>query len=234
MINRNPKIFIITVFVSCFLISNFQVTSAQTSIQFLTSWQAQSYAPFWYQGKIFPTRGTPVEISFELLNKGKATDLSQTKIRWYVNEQLSANEDNGLGLKTLKIVIPDYAGHETNVRIAIVNYLGGDTLYKNIAIPVVAPETVIEAPYADRKIGFGQSVFKAAPFFFNVKNLDNLSIDWSTGEQEVENQSTNSWLLNLNIEPTTPSGAAISLSAEIKNILNELEFAVKSIQLQTK
>ena len=205
---------------------------AQTSIQFLTSWQAQNYAPSWYQGKIFATRGVPIEISFEMLDKGKIIDLSKTIVRWYVNDKLVANEDNGLGLKTLKIIAPDYAGHETNIRIAIVNYLSGDTLYKNIAIPIVAPEAVINAPYADRKIGFGQSVFTATPFFFNVKNLDNLSVDWSTAEQNAGGQL--SWSLNLNIEPTTPSGSIINLSVAIKNALNELESAAKNIQLQLK
>ncbi len=211
-----------------------QTSSAQTSIQFLTSWQAQNYAPSWYQGKIFAIRGTLVEISFELIDKGKIVNLSKTIVRWYVNDKLVANEDNGLGLKTLKFTAPDYAGRESNVKIAIVNYLGGDILYKNIAIPIVTPEIAIDAPYADGKIGFGQSVLTAMPFFFNVKSLDNLSIDWSTPEQNTGGQSGNSWSLNLNIEPTTPSGSVINLSVMVKNVLNNLESAVKNIQLQIK
>ncbi len=208
--------------------------SAQTSIQFLTSWQAQNYAPSWYRGKIFATRGVPVEINFELIDKGKIVDLSKTIVRWYVNDKLVANEDNGLGLKILKIIVPDYAGRETNIRIAIIDYLGGDTLYKNIAIPIVAPEAVIDAPYADRKIGFGQSVFTATPFFFNVKSLDNLSIDWFTPEQNAGGQSGNSWSLNLNIEPATPSGSIINLSVTVRSVLTDLESAAKNIQLQIK
>lgn len=211
-----------------------QTSSAQTSIQFLTSWQAQNYAPFWYQGKIFPTKGTPAEISFELIDKGKIVDLSKTIVRWYVNDKLVANEDNGLGLKTLKIISPDYAGHETNIKIAIVNYLGGDTLYKNIAIPIVGPEVVIGAPYADGKISTGSSIFKATPFFFNIKDLNNLSIGWSIDEQKPEGTAGNPWSLNLNIESGTPSGAEINLSVSVKNILSEMEFASKNIKLQIK
>jgi len=233
MINQNLKIFTATIFVFCFIIFGLQSASAQTAVQFLTSWQAYNYAPSWYQGKVFPTKGTSVEIGFELLDKGKIADLSETKVRWYVNERLAANEDDGLGLKNLKITVPDYPGHETNVRIAIVNYLGGDTLYKNIAIPIVSPEAIIESPCVGGKIGFGESVFKAIPFFFNVEDTGELLIEWSS-EQEVKDQSAESWFLGLNIEPTTPSGATINLSAKIKNILNELEFAVKSFQVQVK
>ncbi len=233
MINQNFKIFTATILGFCFLTSNLQAVSAQTSIQFLTSWQAYSYAPSWYEGKIFPTKGTSVELSFELLDEGKIVDLSKTKVRWYVNERLAANEDDGLGLKNLEIVIPDYPGHDTNVRIAIVNYLGGDTLYKNIVIPVVAPEAIIEAPYAGGEIGFGESVFKTTPFFFNVDNMDELSVEWSS-EQEIKDQTAGSWFLNLSVEPTTPSGATFNLSAEIKNILDELEFAAKSFQVRIK
>jgi len=217
-----------------FLLSTFSLTHAQTSPQFLVSWWAESYAPNWYQGKILPTNGTPVAISFELIDNGKIADLSKTKVRWYVNDNLVKNEENGLGIKALEINIPDYPSQETEIRISVVDYKGSMTLDRIIKIPVVGPEVVIDSPYPDKKISPGLSIFQAIPFFFNVKDLNSLSIEWSANEQKPKEFSANPWLLNLNIGPETPKDTEIKLSVLVKNVLKELEFASKSIQLQIK
>jgi len=230
----NIKIFIFSVSIFYFLFSIFYLAGAQTSPQFLVSWQAQSYIPNWYQGKILPTNGTPTEISFELIDKGKLADLSKTKVRWYINDELVKNEENGLGIKSLKIITPNYSGQETEIRISVVDYLGGETLDKIIKIPVVGPEVLIDSPYPDKKISAGSSIFQAIPFFFNIKNLNSLSIEWSANEQKPAGLSANPWLLNLNIGAETPTGTEIKLSVLVKNILKELEFASKSVQLQIK
>lgn len=204
------------------------------SPQFLVSWRAQNYVPSWYQGKILPINGTPIEISFELIDNTKLVDLSKTKIRWYVNDKLIKNEENGLGIKSLKFTIPDYSGNDTEVRITIVGYRGSDTLDQIIRIPVVGPEVVINAPYPDAKISVGSSIFQAMPFFFNIKNRDNLTIEWSANGQKAESASGDPWELKLNIDSHTPSGFAVRLSATVQNILNQLETATRSIQLQIK
>jgi len=103
-----------------------------------------------------------------------------------------------------------------------------------IKIPVVGPEVLIDSPYPDKKISAGSSIFQAIPFFFNIKNLNSLSIEWSANEQKPAGLSANPWLLNLNIGAQTPTGTEIKLSVLVKNILKELEFASKSVQLQIK
>src|SRR3989338_8026257 len=123
MLNLKLKTLIFLIVVFVFLILN--SVDAQTALpQFLVSWQAQSYAPARYQGKIFPTKGTPIVISFELIDNGKIVDLSKTAVRWYINDELVKNEDNGLGIKSLQFNLPDYAGQETEIRIAIPDYKG--------------------------------------------------------------------------------------------------------------
>lgn len=199
--------------------------------QFLISWQAENYAPSWYSGKILPTKDTSVEISFELIDKGKLANLSKTKVRWYVNDELVKNEKNGLGIKSLKIITPNYSGQETEIRISVVDYLGGETLDRIIKIPVVGPEVLIDSPYPDKKISAGLSIFQAIPFFFNIKNLNSLSVEWSVNEQKPAGLFFNPWLLNLNIGPETPIGTEIKLSVLVKNILKELEFASKKLQV---
>ena len=52
---------------------------AQNAPQFMVSWQADSYAPSWYQGKIFPVHGSRIKIGFELTDNGKIIDLSKIR-----------------------------------------------------------------------------------------------------------------------------------------------------------
>ena len=230
----NIKIFIFSVSIFYFLLSTFYLVEAQSSPQFLISWQAESYAPSWYQGKILAINGTPISISFELIDNAKIADLSKTKVRWYVNDKLIKNENDGLGIKSLKITVPDYAGQETEIRISIVDYKGGEILDKIIRIPVRGPEAVINVPYPDAKISTGLSIFQATPFFFNIKDRNSLSIEWSANEQKAEGAFDNPWSLNLNIDPRIPSGFVVGLRATVQNILNQLETASKTIQLKVK
>jgi len=207
--------------------------NAQAKPQFLVSWQAQNYAPYWYQGKILPIKGTPVSISFELIDNGKIADLSKTTVRWYVNDNLVLNENNGLGIKNLKINIPDYSGGQTEIRIVVLDYLPSGMIDKLIEIPVRGAEAIINVPYADRKIKTGSSIFGLSPFFFNIKDLSNLSVDWSVNGQKPL-AGGNPYVLDLNIGSETPKDTAINLSVSIKNILKDLEFASQNIQLQVK
>jgi len=229
----NSKILTFLFVIFIFTFSFLHFSKAQTSPQFLVSWQAQSYVPSWYQGKILPVYKGPMEISFELIDNGKLADLSQTKIRWYVDDKLIKNEADGLGIKSLKFNIPDYAGYETAVRIAVVDYKSGGLLDKIITIPVVGPEAVINAPYPDGKIRTGSSIFNLIPFFFNMADISNLSVDWSVNDQKPEGTSS-PYLLNLNIGLDTPKDTPINISVSVKNLLNDLEFASKNIQLQIK
>jgi len=216
-----------------FLLSTFYFADA-ASPQFLVSWQSKNYAPSWYQGKIFPTKDSMVEVSFELMDNGKIADLSKEKIRWYINDNLEKNEDSGLGIKSLRFSMPDYPGRTTEVRIEIFHYKDAGVIGKIIDIPSVWPEVVIDAPYADNKIGVGLSVFKAFPFFFNVKNFYDLSAELSAMGQRVEGSGVNAWTLNLNIDSKAPKDTEINLSVSVKSLLKELEFANKSIQLQIR
>lgn len=209
------------------------VSAFAATPQFLVSWQAQSYAPSWYQGKIFPSRGSPVKINFELIDNGKIVDVGGLAVRWYVNGKLVKNETNGLGLKSLVFGTPDYGGTETEVRISIPDY-NGFSLNNTVRIPVKNPEAVIDAKTLNREAQIGDNMFTALPFFFNVPGLNNLSFDWFANGQPADSDTDTPWLLNLNIDSKTPSGFQINLQAIVKNFLSELEFAVSNLQLTVR
>ena len=221
--------FLFVVLVFIFLFFNF--ANAQSSPQFLVSWQTKTYAPSWYQGKIFPTKDTFVEINFELIENGKIADLSKEKVRWYINDDLAANEEKrGLGLKSLKFMMPDYPGRETEIRIEIFHYKGGEVIYKIFKIPSINSEAVIDSPYPNNKISVGLSTFKIYPFFFNAKSLSDLGVEWSAMGQKSD-AGGNPWQLNLNIDQKTPKNTEIDISVSVKNLLKELEFASRSVKL---
>lgn len=225
--------FLIVIFIFAFLFLNFTAV-ASFQPQFLVSWQAQNYGPSWYQGKIFPTKDSIIDVRFELIENNKIVDISNEKIRWYLNDDLIKNEENGLGIKSLKFLMSDYPGQVAEIKMQIFHYKGGEILDKIIKIFSVKPEVVIDSPFSDNKINTGHSVFRAWPFFFNVKNLNQLSIDWFALGQKVENIQGDPWQMNLNIGQETPKGTEIKLSVSVKNFLKNLEFANNDIKLQIK
>ncbi len=206
-------------------------SASAASPQFMVSWQAENYVPSWYQGKIFPTQGSRINVGFELMDNGKIIDLSKNKVRWYVNDKLVKNENNGLGIKFYSFIVADYAGEDAEIKIAVlpcaggcVGYKNNEILYKIIKIPVVSPEAVIDAPYKERRISVGENRFFAYPFFFNVKNPDNFSFSWLINGREAEAEDKEPGALNLKIDSAVIPGDAVNIQLTIKNLLKELEF----------
>jgi len=225
----NPKLKIFTFLLSTFYLLLATISaSAQATPQFLVSWQAESYVPSWYQGKVLATKGSAIKVSFELIDNGKIADLSKKKVRWYINDKLVQNENKGLGLKSYSFIADDYPGQDTEIRITIVDYKD-EVLDKIIVIPIVSSEAVIDAPYTNREIKSGRNSFFAYPFFFNIKDLNKLSFEWLVDNQAAE-AGDNSAILDLNVDSLAPKGFEINVKLTIKNLLDELSFASKNIE----
>lgn len=217
----------IIICLSFFIVQSLFPAYAQQVPQFLVSWQANSFTPSWYQGKIFPTTGSRIDVKFELIDAGKIVDLSKTAVRWYINDNLVINEVNGLGIKSYFFINNDYVGNNINLRISIPNY-NGNTLDNVIDIPIANPEVVINVPYPDKLVSAGKLTLEAIPFFFNVSNNSNILFSWDANGQPTS--ATGNPFLNLNIEAA--AGPEIDLGILIKNIANELETAGKNIKLK--
>lgn len=226
------KISVLIISLFTFHSSLFTFVNAQTPSQFMVSWQANSYAPIWYSGKILPTKGSAIKVSFELIDGAKIADISKKKVRWYVNDKLVQNESKGLGLKFYSFIADDYPGQETEIRITIVDYKD-ETLDKIIRIPIVSPEAVIDAPYPNAEINIGANYFFINPFFFNVRDLKNISFEWLADNRPAESGENNQ-ALNLNIDSLTPSGFEIDIKATVRNLLDEMEFASKNMKAVIK
>jgi len=217
---------VLFIFYFIFFIS---VNAQQDTPQFMVSWKTNSFTPSWYQGKIFPTTGSRIDIKFDLIDSGKIVDLSKSTVRWYINDNLVINETNGLGIKSYFFITNDYVGNNINVRISIPNY-NGNVLDSVIDIPIANPEVVINIPYPDKLVPTGKLNLEAISFFFNISDNSKLLFLWNANGQL--SPATGNPFLNLNIEAA--AGPEIDLGILIKNIANELETASKNIKLKTR
>jgi hypothetical protein len=211
-----------------------QISQAQTAPQFMVSWQANSYAPSWYSGKIFPTKDSAIEIGFELIDGGKLADLSKTAVRWYVNDKWVKNENDGLGIKYLRFITADYPGNDTEIRISVPSYKNFGPLDKIFSIAIVKPQVVIDAPYANREISSGKNIFQAIPFFFSAKDLTKIFYRWFVDNREVSDLGDNFRILDLTVPQEAPKGTIINIKAAVKNLLKDAEFASGNLNVKIK
>lgn len=227
-INKINRIYILL-----FIFSVLFFPAHSFAAEFMTSWQANSYAPRWFSGKIFPTFGSLVNVSFELIDNGRITDLSRVKVRWYLNDKLVKNEKNGLGIKNYSFINSVYGGNDAEIRISIPDYKTGP-LDEIIRIPVKEPEVAIDAPYFNQSVNKGANGFLAHPFFFNISDVSEFFMNWTIDGKSVGDNSKSVPGFNLNIGQETAVGTKINLGARISNIKNQLEFASKTMTVEVK
>ncbi|MDD5430991.1 MAG: hypothetical protein PHP03_02090 [Candidatus Pacebacteria bacterium] len=213
------------------IIINF--ASAQTQPEFIISWRTNAYVPSTYAGKIIPSAGSMVDISFDVLENGKLIDVSGKKIKW---SSSGKTLQTGTGLKNIIFTISSTETSEKSISISIADYKGA-TLDKTISIPIASPKIIIDAPIPGKEISIGQDyTFRALPYFFNVPSLSNLSFEWQMGGQNLE--QTNPLrpdILSANLNSQFKiTYNTISLSVIVKNISNQLETAAKTINLNLK
>lgn len=205
--------------------------SAHAETEFMTSWQARTYVPAWYEGRVLPTYESPITIAFELLEDGKIVDLSNTAVRWYVDGRLLKNELNGLGIKKILVINKKYGGDTTEIRISIPNYKGGSQ-EKLINIPIKTPEAVIEAPYFKKKVEKGVSTLRVWPFFFNTTNASNLSLKWVVDGSDVRPQNANDTELEFVVGNDTSPGRRSTIEAQLVNPRKAMENIKERIFLE--
>lgn len=199
--------------------------------EFMTSWQTKTYTPDWYMGKAFPTYQSFITVTFELIENGKAVDLSKTIVRWYVDDKLFKNEMNGLGIKKLVVYNQKYGGDVTSIKISLPSYKGS-VLEKTIDIPVKDPEVVIDVPFFQKKISTGENTLFAWPFYFNALTVNSLGLQWrAAGGTNQAGKLGEPF--RLTVGKGTESGVKYEIGATIGNLQKTSESAVKNVLMET-
>ena len=212
------------------------IVYAQASPEFLISWRAVNYVPADYQGKILPSKSSPIEAGFDLVDKNKIVDLSKYDISWYLNGNFL---QSGLGLKKINFAMA--SNLDQTMRITVFNYKNND-LDQIFLIPAAKPEIIISTKTPnDRttrnqmRISLQNYTFEARPFFFNVGNLNDLRFQWKVNDKMVEGAPANPEFLGLNLASEgTPRETELKLTLNASNIANPLELAGKLINFIVK
>lgn len=222
--------FVIGLFLFAALISpGYSLGQTTQQPQILLTWQALSYAPANYQGKVLPGPGSIITASVEIIDQGKIADLSKNIIYWYLDGSLVGS---GVGKKTVNVRAPNRALQETEIMVQIPGYKRG-LLFKRIALLVASPLAVIEAPYAGRSFGSRSIAVKGVPYFFNVTDLSTLVFSWTVnGEPAPQATSTEGKTeLVININPDARIGSTLNIGLTIQDPKEELYYGSKNVTL---
>lgn len=201
---------------------------AQTpsAISFLPSWRALSYVSPKYHGKILPTPGTRLIVSFEMLDGARIADISKNSVIWLKNGK---RFDSGIGKKITSFAVDPLDRNErVDVKILVRAYKGADQDF-TFTIPVAAPELVIAAPYPKNIISGGTYQFTPLFYYWNIRSPLELSVEWLARGQGVAGLS-GADKLQLSI-PAVTLKTLVPLSASAKNPADEFEFAAASLNL---
>ena len=188
-----------------------QAKAQSTAPQMVVTWQAYgSYIPPEYAGKALPNQESELTASLELLSNGKPVGLSGQTIYWYLNNTLIASNKSyiifsALGTPpaflTLKVELPNY---------------NGNLLTHQVQIPLVSPKAIIKAPHPTAQIAGSPIVLQATPYFFYISDARVLSYAWSVNGQ-TSAAAENPQILQINLDPSTPSGSSLDVSLVITN-----------------
>jgi len=202
---------------------------AQTAPELFITWQAKNFTPAGYLGKTLPIRKTVIDAALELIDGGRLIDLRNKEIRWFVN---GGFHKSGLGLKTTSFTVSELSGDDQALTAQIINYRGKDRR-KTVVVPLAKPELIIDTPSQNKFVAAGLNNFRALPYFFNIRQLRQLSFVWKVNEQSTSGNVQDPDLLELEIAGGEP-GTEISLTVHATNKLDPLEAARELINLEIK
>lgn len=188
------------------------IAQAQTSPEIILTWKANSYTPASYMGKTLPSIGSRVDVALEALSAGRVIDLSRIKITWTIDGELHSS---GIGQKSIFFTTDGLKGDPA---VSASFLYKGQTLSRQISIPLARPEVVI--------VG-GPNIFKALLYFFNFGAPTQAKFTWTVNGISTEGTGQNPDILA--ISGNIPSGSDIGIRVSAQNLLKNLEIASGSL-----
>lgn len=210
--------------------SVFNTTRAQTSppTQLFLTWKANNFYPSFFDGKAFPTTGTPITASLEALRGGKFLDLSRVTIAWFVDDTIV---DRGDGKKEILFTPKAVAGQTVTVKATVRLANQENTEEVSVQIPILSPQINANIPLPQKTVA-SQSRFllEAFPFFWNIKTLDELFFTWTVNGEQKKTQGENTLSLGVGT-PASEYDKTLQINLLTQNLSNPLEFAQERFQL---
>jgi hypothetical protein len=181
--------------------------------QLLVTWKGTSLAPYDFSGRLMPSANSLITASAQaLLGNGTVANLTNEIIYWYANDQLIGG---GKGVQTVTFQAPSIPGGLVTLRAQLPNF--NDTFTaKTITIPIANPQAIIEVPFAGSAFSKSPVTLKAHAFYFSASGANNLVYAWTVNGVPPES-SDDPEILNINIDPKTPSGVTIGVNLTVNN-----------------
>jgi len=190
-----------------------------TPPQVVVTWQAYgSYIPPGYIGKALPNQRSEIVASLEVLSNGKPVDLSGQTIYWYQNETLIGG---GTGKQRIIFYPFGSAPAFLTLEVQLPGYNNESLLIHDVQIPLISPKAVIEAPHPSGQLSGDPIVLQGTPYFFYTSNAGMLSYSWSVNG-ETSAAAENPETLQINLDPSTPSGSSLAVSLTITDTQNSM------------
>jgi len=179
---------------------------------FLT-WNARSYVPDSYLGKIIPGPNSPIIVSLEAIQDGKIADLRSSTIKWYVDGELFSSV---VGQKSFTIRAPKrLTSGIMSIRAEVVDKWDRIKM-KTVDIPLSPPLVVLKSNYLSRSFGENKISVSASPYFFGTTNLSDLIFSWKVNGQSV-GSAENPQVLDIEFNRDAEPGSSISVEAFVSN-----------------
>ncbi len=193
---------------------------ASPSVAAVLTYQARNYFPADYAGKAPATPGSEVAVSALFIQANRIVALPDAIFTWYVDEKLQTRGAESEFSFVASAIPPG----EHFVRLVAAR--GNEVVEVSLAVPVVAPRVVIDAPYpAGRLVAGSETGFRALPYFFAAGSLEDLAFFWDVNGRERRAAGSDNQLVVRLGTPAFESDRAFTLSATIQNRRNTLQIA---------
>lgn len=220
---KNIKKIILPVFVIGLFFSQVMAQTASNYQVFIT-WQADNFFPSDYQGKAWATPFSPIKASAVLIKDKKNVDLANAEIFWYLDKELISRE---VGRQTIDFKINKQNGDKHFLMVNIKPEIGGS--YESaLEIPISEPRLTTTNNFLSNEVpANSQLQNNVIPYFFNIKNLNDLAIKW-----RVKNQTAEGSQLTINTgSPNSTADKTFFIEITASNKKNLFETVVERLKM---
>lgn len=188
--------------VFCFLWF-FPVQGQTSEINITLTWSTNTYIPLDYPGKALPVKGSVIEVAANI--DSREVNPQELNYRWFLNKHLQKGE-SGKGKSVLRFPVKWTSGNEHSVRIELRNEEENLLASAYLDIGIVQPQVVIRPIDNGGTLPLESSIFSiikkyqisaeqetnfiAQPYFFNIKDINELNFSWNLGGREASQTSS--------------------------------------------
>jgi len=185
--------------------------------ELIVTWRAANFYPISYTGKAIPSYGTKIYFVVEGIQDGKLLDLSRANIEWRKNGERIRGGD---GQKEAMVV---FNKNDETSFVSVAVTANGTTVIKNVSVPVIEPQLILEVPYLNMTVAKNADVaITATPYFFNAQTINDFSFSWIVNGIKKGTGSNNKLILNTG-SPNTDSDSIVNISGYAQNKRSLLE-----------